>query len=299
MKRVISIDGGGAKGIIPLTVIAEIEARTGKRFSEIFDLAIGSSVGSIVTGILSSTDLKAEEFLDIMKDVLPKIFKWRLRMPIFQPKYSRKELTEVLYEYIGPKTMSECVLKYICTSVNMVDGQNHYFKSWEEKDGKELLVEAITRSYAAPLYFGKVVDKKNNAVWLDGGTGNNSNPLQEAYIEILRQGWDKEEVHILSLGCGQRDYSIPFDKAQKYENVREVWYYGNMIEGGLARTQSSRTQTAWLNHIAQGNNNITFQRIEDYNLPAKMDGMDKVKYLDDYEAVGHELAKYINYDLLI
>jgi patatin-like phospholipase/acyl hydrolase len=44
MRKVLSIDGGGIRGIIPAMVLAEIERRTGKRTAEVFDLvALGES----------------------------------------------------------------------------------------------------------------------------------------------------------------------------------------------------------------------------------------------------------------
>jgi uncharacterized protein len=42
MQKVLSIDGGGIRGIIPAMVLAEIERRTGKRIAEMFDLVAGS-----------------------------------------------------------------------------------------------------------------------------------------------------------------------------------------------------------------------------------------------------------------
>src|SRR5215210_1589295 len=48
MKKVLSIDGGGIRGIIPATVLAEIERRTGKLTSEVFDLVAGTSTGGIL-----------------------------------------------------------------------------------------------------------------------------------------------------------------------------------------------------------------------------------------------------------
>src|SRR5438067_8204092 len=46
--RVLSIDGGGVRGIIPALVLAEVERRTGKRTAELFDLVTGTSTGGII-----------------------------------------------------------------------------------------------------------------------------------------------------------------------------------------------------------------------------------------------------------
>lgn len=46
--KVLSIDGGGIRGIIPAMVLAEIEDRTGRPVAETFDLIAGTSTGGIL-----------------------------------------------------------------------------------------------------------------------------------------------------------------------------------------------------------------------------------------------------------
>ena len=49
MKKILSIDGGGIRGIIPATILAEIERRTQKRIAQVFDLLAGTSTGGILS----------------------------------------------------------------------------------------------------------------------------------------------------------------------------------------------------------------------------------------------------------
>jgi len=65
-NRLISIDGGGTRGIIPATVLSEIEERTGARISELFDAKAGTSTGGILAIGLS---LPAPPSADEMKDL--------------------------------------------------------------------------------------------------------------------------------------------------------------------------------------------------------------------------------------
>ena len=48
MMRVLAIDGGGIRGIIPTTVLAELERRTGRRICDLFDVVVGTSTGGIL-----------------------------------------------------------------------------------------------------------------------------------------------------------------------------------------------------------------------------------------------------------
>ena len=294
IKKILCLDGGGAKGSIEVATLKEFEKNTGKPINKTFDLIVGTSVGAIIGGILSASDLSADAFLELMKEALPRVFHHRLRWPIFQPKYNREILVNVMNKYIKDKKMKDCHTKYMCTSVNVVDGRTHFFKSWEQKDGETNLIEVINRSYAAPLFFDSIVDEINNAVWLDGGTGNMNCPLGEAYIELVRQGWESESVHILSIGSGYSSFSVPFNKAKNYNNLRQIAYYMNPDDGGLARLQSTNTQVEWIKNISKCSPNVSFQRL-DCEISNEMNGMDKIKYINDYIAYGTKMAADINY----
>ena len=50
--RVLSLDGGGAKGFYTLGVLKEIEAMVGQPICECFDLIFGTSTGGIIAGLL-------------------------------------------------------------------------------------------------------------------------------------------------------------------------------------------------------------------------------------------------------
>ncbi len=56
IKYILSVDGGGIRGIIPAIILAEIEQRTRKPIAEIFDLVTGTSTGGIVVAGLCKKD---------------------------------------------------------------------------------------------------------------------------------------------------------------------------------------------------------------------------------------------------
>jgi patatin-like phospholipase/acyl hydrolase len=299
MKRILSIDGGGAMGIIPLTVLKEIEAHMRKPICELFDLITGTSIGAAIGGVLSTGTISCEKLHATMILDFGKIFKRRLRFPIFQPKYKTSNIRAALDSYIKGMKMYKCKTKFFCTSINYIDGRNHFFKSWEDKDGQLDLTTAIIRSGSAPLFFGKSVDKANREVWIDGGTGNMNDPTMQAYIEACRQGWfPNEEVFILSLGCGQSFKGVPYKKCRKFNNIQEVSFFMNIMDGGLARAQISKTQEIWLQTLADANKNFYYQRVQEYALPKRINKLDGIKYIPEYLKIGKKLAEEIKYPFM-
>ena len=53
-RALLSIDGGGIRGIIPLCALAEMERQLGKQCREVFSFISGTSTGAIITGGLAS-----------------------------------------------------------------------------------------------------------------------------------------------------------------------------------------------------------------------------------------------------
>lgn len=300
MKRILVIDGGGAKGPIAATVLDNIVREVGREIPAEFDLVWGTSVGGIIGGILSTGRMRMSEFYPVFLDAIPNVFTPQFYIPLIGNKYSRKTIDDLTRQHVGGEfKMKHCETKFCCTSVNMVDGRTHFFKSWEDKDGEMTLLEAISRGYAAPYYFGSIKDKAGNAVWLDGGTGNMSSPTVEAYVEACRQGWiGREHVHILSIGCGTSPYSMPYKKAAGYKAFRQIYYYMSPMDGGLARRQCDLTNEEVLHGIADTSEGFTFQRIEKYDMDPKIDIMDGVKYMSEYIKIGEELSENVDYDYL-
>src|SRR5438270_629061 len=80
--RVLALDGGGIRGVIPATVLAEIERRCGKRICEVFDLIAGTSTGGILALGLTTPDAttpskpryRAEDLVALYAEKGPTIF---------------------------------------------------------------------------------------------------------------------------------------------------------------------------------------------------------------------------------
>lgn len=292
MKVIIVFSGGGAMGNISLSAFSSIEKCLGKPLFEIADLVIGSSIGAITAGILSTGKMSPESLLKMYKDVMCKTFKRNVFR--FYPRYKRDAIDIAIDKYIGNDfLMKDCLTRLIVTAVKAEDKSNHYFKSWQPIDGAMTLKEAVTRSYAAPLYFGRLV--RSDGVWLDGGSGSMNTPIITGIWEALRRGWlGNERVHILSLGTGYTSEESTHDRLQKMRWLKEISLFIDPADGGLARYQSMRDNvkaaTSLIGHV----DGFSFQHA-DMPIQRRLNRIDGAKFINNYVHIGKIIARYIDY----
>jgi predicted patatin/cPLA2 family phospholipase len=273
MRKILVLPGGGKKGYIQLSVLAAMEYKYGP-LHEYFDLIVATSVGSINGAIIASGKISCREYLPEYVDVCEKTFvkNYIKRTPFIRPIYSREPIISAIEKYCGKMSMAETKTKFMSTALSWVDKRTHFFKSWEHVDGTEVLSDVVSRSFAAPYYFGKVVDSKNSQVWGDGGVGQNNTPLDFAYVEAIRQEW-LGSVDFYLVGTGYSTESESFSSAKSMGTVSELLNYFDFADGGLARYQSHFQQIQKMQIITNGNPNIRFFNI-DCELPESLNVMD-------------------------
>src|SRR5262245_33981723 len=97
MKRVLSIDGGGIRGIIPAVVLDEFERCTRRKCIDIFDMLVGTSTGGLLClGAVHPQEFTANKLLELFIKKGSKIFKdprSKLQRAFRGPKYSADGLT--------------------------------------------------------------------------------------------------------------------------------------------------------------------------------------------------------------
>jgi patatin-like phospholipase/acyl hydrolase len=146
--KILSIDGGGIRGIIPAMVLAEIERQTGRPACELFDLIAGTSTGGIITlGVTAPGEEQpdgkrrprwsAEQLVDIYTNDGPQIFKHSLLRTIetldglVREKYKADGLEDVLREYLGDAMLSQALTKVLITSYDIQQHEPFFFKSFQ------------------------------------------------------------------------------------------------------------------------------------------------------------------------
>lgn len=216
-KYILSVDGGGIRGIIPAIVLAEIEYRTKKPISQMFDLMVGTSTGGIIVAGLCNKQYSALDLVDLYQKDGPHIFKSSFfRRSIFSwlncAQYSCKNIECVLNRYFGDSTLADATNNLMLTSYDIKNNYPFFFKSWKEDRNFIKLKDALRATTAAPTYFVPKYLKINQKemVLVDGGVFAN-NPAACAYASGKRL-FPNDDILMLSIGTGRTDRSIANSK---------------------------------------------------------------------------------------
>lgn len=284
MKKILCLSGGGAKGVLEVEILKELEKR-GEL--ENIDMILGSSVGAINGSILASGKLTMEQLAKIYPDMLKKVFKKKLIS--FPPIYDRKNFDKAFSEIIGNIYFSAVKIPLVISSIDFVEKRTHFFKSWE--DGNERLIHIVEKSFAAPFYFSLLNDSESKKCWGDGGCGNYNIPIIPAILESIAKKWlQSEDVKFIIVGTGYSDISEKYEDVKKEGFVRELLDFMSPKDGGIARLTSRQEQIGCIQFLSKYFQNIHFDYY-DIEIPKKLDAMDNIKAYNDYVKYGFEASK--------
>jgi patatin-like phospholipase/acyl hydrolase len=306
MKKVLQISGGSIRGIIPLVVLKKIEKDSGKRCCEIFDMMSGASTGSIICGMLAS-GVPADIIYDIYVKECKELFKKNSFLSRFfkgKRKYDRSHLLRRINDFIakygeGPH-MRDTRTDFLSAAFNEVTGRTHFQKSWDDAHKDLLLANVIAWSaLSATHYFGPInvpsytyirtyqlekPKKEAGATFNDGGIGRNNDTLMESLAVCMQRGWHrKEEVHVLSLGCGATRLYTPYSKTSRMGKVKRIMRYKSLDQLESAYDQLQRAEK-----LRDGEPNLNFTR-HDSVLSGKEAAFDDFGMIPNYITCGTEL----------
>jgi patatin-like phospholipase/acyl hydrolase len=238
-KRILSIDGGGIRGVIPASILKYIEEKTGKPCCDLFDLIAGTSTGGILGCGLCIPDknnkpkFTAEDLIELYAQHGKRIFArslwggFRGLGGMVDEKYNEDGLEGLLEDYFDDAELDTAKTNLLVTSYDITSRKPHFFKSWraqgknnrsgESKHDRNFLMRDVCRATsAAPTYFepAKVKSKSDKTFHLiDGGVFAN-NPGMCALSSARRLFENPEEMVFLSLGTGETTREIPYKDAK-------------------------------------------------------------------------------------
>lgn len=204
MFRILSIDGGGVRGIYPAHFLALFEKHFGA-LSTTFDLIVGTSTGAIIAGA-GAVVVPIHTVETLYEKHAAAIFAKRPTAlgGLYKSAYDSRTLHSLLTEMFGDRTMAAAATRLVLPATDISNGnvfviKSPYLPSFV-RDRDTLLSTAILASCAAPSYFDPV--QVNEYLLADGGLWAN-NPSLIAYTEAhgkLRIPAD--DIRVLSIGTG-------------------------------------------------------------------------------------------------
>lgn len=235
MFRVLAIDGGGIRGVIPAVLLRHIEERAGAPISKLFDLIVGTSTGGILAAGLATPGsgggpkFSAADMLALYVDHGHTIFDrsfWRGVTSLggaLNEIYSAEPLEKLLKQYLGKCTLTDCLVPIVLTSYDIERREPYFFKTRQalkKADRNHYLADAARATSAAPTYFEPATVKSLAARpttrhLVDGGVFVN-NPAMCAYVEAFDHKEVDEEIVLVSLGTGIATRTIPHEDAEDW-----------------------------------------------------------------------------------
>lgn len=241
---VLSIDGGGIRGVIPGQILTHIENLlkeiyddSNYRIADHFDLLAGTSTGGILACAYLLADygrpkFSAKEVVDLYfergDDIfsIPLFHRIRSAGGVLDEKYPQDGLEEALQDYFGNTKLSELLKPTLITAYDIKRRKAHFFTQHDAKDpDQNFFIRDIARATsAAPTYFevAKIKSEGNKYYPLiDGGIFAN-NPALCAFAEIRNKFGTRSEkitaenILLLSIGTGFSNASYSYDEAKDW-----------------------------------------------------------------------------------
>lgn len=298
---ILSIDGGGIRGIIPAILLAEMEKVTGKKIYELFDFFTGTSTGGILTLLLNRPNpLPASELIGLYNGKDGKmIFKKNcftfLNYVFKGPKYNKTGIESVLSEKLGNTCLKDTLKPVLITSYETECRNATFFSNYDCRY-KDLYLKDIARATsAAPTYF-EPLNLQNKGTFVDGGVAAN-NPAMCAYVEVLKllkkEGIDPEskKIIVVSLGTGTATNSYCYEEMKHWTPID--WIKGPLISSFF--DANSNTVEYQLTQIIKPDCYYRFQ----LQLPNEK-GSDSIDNTDDknLEKLSSLASSYISNDTI-
>mgnify|MGYP000901326669 CR=1 FL=1 len=258
-RRILSIDGGGIRGIIPAMILAKIEEMTSKPVHKLFDLIAGTSTGSIIALALNmpsseNKDLAAYtagQLVNLYTEKGSKIFSTNIFHKIAtldgitDERYKSSGIESVLKEAFGETMLSEALTPVLIPAYEIGLRTPFFFKSRHAKnpDKKNYdfkMWQVARASSAAPTYFEPFKIDLEGAeadyyAFIDGGVYAN-NPAMCAFAEAKVMFGNDDDILMVSLGTGELSRGIPYEEARDWGLINWAKPMLGIVFDGVSNT---------------------------------------------------------------
>jgi len=226
--KILCIDGGGIRGIIPAIILGDMQKRLGKDLYNFFDLIAGTSTGGIIalgigTACNSGHPYSPDELVNLYVENGPAIFKKELLTPekeLVGPKYSPDGLQTALEQFFQKTELAAALTPLLISSYDLQSQLPFFFKSHRIAADPAYnwpVVEVARATSAAPTYFPPLhlARGREDYALVDGGVFVN-NPSMAAYAEARTLYGNAPKFVVVSVGTGDRQDRIVYSAAKDW-----------------------------------------------------------------------------------
>ncbi len=212
--KILSIDGGGIKGLYPSTILEHFEEKFNCHISDHFDLICGTSTGGLIALALSlkiPAKTISEFYMTKGKLIFPnRPIRGFFKQILWGGKFTDKEIKKALKEIFEERKIEESNNLLCIPSYSYTDAQPRVFKFDHkehelDRDNKAYYVDVALATSAAPTYFPLCeIDYFDRKQYVDGGVWAN-NPTLVGLIEALSyfvgKGKEYDNIKLMSISC--------------------------------------------------------------------------------------------------
>jgi predicted acylesterase/phospholipase RssA len=297
MRRILSLDGGGIRGIIPAVLLARLERETGRPTRETFDFVAGTSTGAVLAAGIAA-GIPADELARLYEQRAAEVFR---HVPVFSTlrriatgaMYDTRTLHRVIREELGESArdwrLNDAPIDLLITAKRLADGMPWYFVRDNPANscraGDFPLADAATASAAAPTYLPPWTVGGIGEL-IDGGTGVAGNPVYQACVEAFEytDAYRPAETLVVSLGTG---------RLLRRDRPGWIWPWLGWLLSELLRSPGEQQTELVHRHYLEA----PFYRL-DVELDREI-GLDAVNRIGELRALGERLADDVDWPAIL
>ena len=288
--RVLAIDGGGIRGVIPAQLLVHIEeilreiSRDEKaKISDYFDLIAGTSTGGILMALILAPEpsYSAADMVKLYVKHGAEIFsrsamtRFIDRNGWFHPLYQHAPIERILEAYLGDLKISDLKRPCLIPTYNIETGTATFISSLEilKNPTSDCLVkDALRATTAAPTYFAPT--RKKQGAFIDGGMFAN-NPALCAYVEATKFPSEPHtrDIMVLSLGTGSINRHYPYESARRWGRLNWIRPALEIYSSAASQTVNHQLEMIYMNQDRAENYLRIEPNLNEFPVHAAMDSV--------------------------
>ena len=240
---ILSIDGGGSRGVIPANILYHLEHDAAIAVRKSFDFFTGVSTGAMIAAYLArnagsverlaTESYSAENLSRIMDKTVWDKMLGRMQN---QPKYDGVNKRAYAADLLNDSRINDIEDKHLLIlAYDFINRELVTFKNQRGHDAayNPTLTEVCDAATAAPTMYPTVATSSLNRRWLIDGALTTNDPAICAITESLARGYGLEDIWMLSLGTGQPVHDLSQEDRDEIGSASQGWGIVGWLSNGL------------------------------------------------------------------